>query len=133
MVKLINENFILKNGLNWIYRVVKPGDRVGVGTNKVWGMEAIRINDSELPVTNGLYLVPAELTNHLGKTIKVLATCNPLHQQVSAPFYLISKERKLVEAEEGGFIDSKLGYSLTHHTLFKDSAPESKLYLKSCA
>ena len=121
MVKLINENFILKNGLNWIYRVVKPGDRVGVGTNKVWGMEAIRINDSELPVTNGLYLVPAELTNHLGKTIKVLATCNPLHQVISGPFYYKNEFRKLVDAEETGFIDSSLGFSTEHNIKFKES------------
>ncbi len=103
------------------YRIDAPGDRVGVGTNKIWGMEAIRIMGRELPLTDGLYLVPAELTNHLGKTIQVLATCNPLHQVISNPFYYKNEFRKLVDAEETGFIDSSLGFSTEHNIKFKES------------
>ncbi len=133
MFEIINKSFVVNKGVRVPYRIVGPEESDRSRGYKIWGTCAIKVQDYELPAVDRSYLVPAEVTNHLGEIRRVLATCNPLHQQVSAPFYLISKERKLVEAEEGGFIDSKLGYSLTHHTLFKDSAPESKLYLKSCA
>ncbi len=119
MLRIINENFILRNGLNWIYRIVAPGDRVG--SNKIWGLEAIRIKDRNLPLIDSLYLVPAELTNHLGKTINVLATCNPLHQIISGPFYYKNESRNLVDAEETGFIDSSLGYSTEYNIRFNKS------------
>ena len=133
MQKLINQKFVINKGIGIPYRIVGPEDSNKIRGNKIWGICAIKVQDRELPAIDRLYLVPAQVTNHLGESRGVLASCNPLHQRVSAPFYFITKERQFVEAEEEGFIDSKLGYSLTHHTLYKDSAPEQKLYLKSCA
>jgi len=63
----------------------------------------------------------------------VLPTCNPSQQQISAPFSFITKDRKFVETEDAGFLTSKLGYSFIHHTSFKDTATDSRHYLKSCA
>ncbi len=116
-----------------LYRIVRPEDRDRSKGYKILGTCAIKVQDRELLAVDRSYLVPAEVTNHIGETLRVLATCNPLQQQVSAPFYLITKERKFVDAEEAGFLDCKLGYSFIHHTLFKDTATDSRLYQKSCA
>jgi hypothetical protein len=116
---VINPNFVINKGLIYKYRILTRADNRPDRSNIIYGVTAIKTHFYELPRSEGrTYWVPAKVTNHLGITHNVLATCLPFYERVDGPFWMIDEKRRLVNAEDAGFIDSSLGYTIEHHTFF---------------
>ncbi len=120
MNEILNEKFVAKTGISSIYRLDGGQHTSRNGRSVLNPIRAVKYDGNGLPSINRNFLVPVELTNHVGKKYPVLGYCNPFYQLVYKPFFIIDEFGKLVNAEESGFVDPELGYYWTHDIHFMD-------------